>query len=74
VRGIRVNCLVPGAVRTPRQDALWTKFGDHERLMERQALKFRLAPTHLARAALFLASDEASGMTGANLVVDAGLT
>jgi NAD(P)-dependent dehydrogenase (short-subunit alcohol dehydrogenase family) len=71
--GIRVNCIVPGAVRTPRQDALWTKPGDHERLMERQALKFRLDPTHLARAALFLASDEAGGMAGANLVVDAGL-
>jgi NAD(P)-dependent dehydrogenase (short-subunit alcohol dehydrogenase family) len=74
VHSIRVNCVVPGAVRTPRQDALWTKPGDHERLMDRQALKFRLDPTHLARAALFLASDEASGMAGANLVVDAGLT
>jgi NAD(P)-dependent dehydrogenase (short-subunit alcohol dehydrogenase family) len=73
-QGIRVNCLVPGAVRTPRQDALWTKPGDHERLMERQALKFRLDPAHLARATLFLASDEAGGMAGANLVVDAGLT
>jgi NAD(P)-dependent dehydrogenase (short-subunit alcohol dehydrogenase family) len=72
-QGIRVNCIVPGAVRTPRQDALWTKPGDHERLMEQQALKFRLAPAHIARAALFLASDEASGMAGANLVVDAGL-
>jgi NAD(P)-dependent dehydrogenase (short-subunit alcohol dehydrogenase family) len=74
MQGIRVNCMVPGAVRTPRQDALWTKPGDHERLMAQQALKFRLDPTHLARAALFLASDEAGGMAGANLVVDAGLT
>ncbi len=73
-QGIRVNCIVPGAVRTPRQDALWTKPGDHERLMEQQALKFRLDPTHIARAALFLASDEAGGMAGTNLVVDAGLT
>jgi NAD(P)-dependent dehydrogenase (short-subunit alcohol dehydrogenase family) len=73
-QGIRVNCIVPGAVRTPRQDALWTKPGDHERLMERQALKFRLDPTHIARAAVFLASEEAAGMTGANMIVDAGLT
>lgn len=73
LHSIRVNCIVPGAVRTPRQDALWTKPGDHQRLMDQQALKFRLDPTHIARAALFLASSEAAGMTGTNMIVDAGL-
>ena len=39
-----------------------------------QALKFRLDATHVARMALFLGSDESSGCTGANFIVDAGLT
>lgn len=39
-----------------------------------QALKFRLAPVHVAKLALYLGSDESAGCTGANFVVDAGLT
>jgi len=72
-RGIRVNAIVPGAIATPRQKALWdTPEGERE-FLDQQCLKFRLAPDDVARTALFLASDEARGITGQNLIVDAGL-
>ncbi len=72
--GIRVNCIVPGAIRTPRQDALWHSPAASQKFIDDQALKFRLDATHVTRMALFLASDEAAGCTGANFIVDAGLT
>ena len=72
--GIRVNCIVPGAVLTERQKALWLTPEMDRQFIELQALKFRLDATHVARLALFLASEEAAGCTGANFVVDAGLT
>ena len=73
-QGIRVNCIVPGAIRTPRQDALWHTPELNQQFIDLQALKFRLDASHVARMALFLASDEAAGCTGANFVIDAGLT
>jgi NAD(P)-dependent dehydrogenase (short-subunit alcohol dehydrogenase family) len=72
--GIRVNCIVPGAIVTERQLALWTSPEQNQQFIDLQALKFRLNASHVARMALFLASDESGGCTGANFVVDAGLT
>jgi NAD(P)-dependent dehydrogenase (short-subunit alcohol dehydrogenase family) len=72
--GVRVNCIVPGAILTERQRKLWlTPLKDAE-FIALQALKFRLTAEHVARMALFLGSDESSGSTGANFIVDAGLT
>lgn len=72
--GIRVNCIVPGAILTARQEALWLTPELNQQFIDLQALKFRLDASHVARLALFLASDESAGCTGANFVVDAGLT
>lgn len=72
--GIRVNCIVPGAIVTERQLALWTTPEQNQQFIDLQALKFRLDASHVARLALFLGSDESEGCTGANFVVDAGLT
>lgn len=72
--GIRVNCIVPGAILTERQKALWLTPESNQRFIDQQALKFRLDASHVARMALFLASDESGGCTGANFIVDAGLT
>ncbi|GLR86388.1 SDR family NAD(P)-dependent oxidoreductase [Bradyrhizobium iriomotense] len=72
--GIRVNCIVPGAIVTERQLRLWTTPESNQKFIDSQALKFRLDATHVARMALFLGSDESAGCTGANFVVDAGLT
>ncbi|WP_372423552.1 SDR family NAD(P)-dependent oxidoreductase [Salinarimonas chemoclinalis] len=72
--GIRVNCLVPGAILTERQEKLWLTPELNRQFLDLQALKFRLDASHVARMALFLASEESAGCTGANFVVDAGLT
>jgi NAD(P)-dependent dehydrogenase (short-subunit alcohol dehydrogenase family) len=72
--GIRVNCIVPGAILTERQERLWLTPELNQQFIELQALKFRLDASHVARLALFLASDESAGCTGANFIVDAGLT
>lgn len=73
--GIRVNALSPGAVMTHR---LVHRFGTEEAVEE--ALRHlyplgRIGRAHeIANAALFLASEEASFMTGSNLVMDGGYT
>jgi NAD(P)-dependent dehydrogenase (short-subunit alcohol dehydrogenase family) len=72
--GVRVNCLVPGAIRTERQDALWRSPQADAEIIAAQALKVDLTPDHVAAMALFLASDASGGCTGANFLVDAGLT
>jgi NAD(P)-dependent dehydrogenase (short-subunit alcohol dehydrogenase family) len=72
---IRVNTLSPGAVETGR---LIRRFGSMEearRIAGPAHLLGRLAqPEEIARAALFLASDASSFMTGADLLVDGGYT
>lgn len=70
---IRVNCLVPGAIVTERQTALWRNPDEDARFLELQSLKFRLGPQHCARMALWLAADDSDGCTGQNFIVDAGL-
>ena len=71
---IRVNCIVPGAILTERQKQLWLTPELNQQFLDLQALKFRLDASHVAKMALFLGSDESSGCTGANFIVDAGLT
>jgi len=72
--GVRVNCIVPGAILTERQRALWLTPELDAQFIALQSLKLRLTAEHVARLALFLGSDESSGSTGANFIVDAGLT
>lgn len=72
--GVRVNCLVPGAVATERQLALWRTPEMDAEIMAAQALNVRLDAGHVAAMALFLASDQSAGCTGAQFIVDAGLT
>ena len=70
---IRVNSLVPGAVDTPRQRELWITPELEREFLDQQCLKFRLDGDDIARGVLFLASDEARGITGHDLIIDAGL-
>jgi NAD(P)-dependent dehydrogenase (short-subunit alcohol dehydrogenase family) len=71
-RGIRVNTIVPGAVKTPRQDALWHDPAEERRILDAQCLKARVLPADVAALALFLASDDARMITGHDYFVDAG--
>lgn len=69
--GIRVNCVVPGNVRTPRQLKWYTPEGEAE-IVAAQCLKGRLVPEDVAAMVLFLASDDARLITGHEYFVDAG--
>jgi len=68
---IRVNCVVPGNVRTARQLKWYTPEGEAE-IVNAQCLKGRLLPEDIAAMILFLASDDARLMTGHEYFVDAG--
>lgn len=72
-QAIRVNTIVPGAIRTERQALLWDTPEVTQRYLDNQCLKFRLQPEHVARMALFLAADDSEGCTGQNFFVDAGM-
>jgi NAD(P)-dependent dehydrogenase (short-subunit alcohol dehydrogenase family) len=68
---IRVTCVVPGNVRTPRQLKWYTPEGEQE-IVDAQALKGRLVPEDVAALVLFLASDDARLCTGHEYWIDAG--
>jgi len=69
---IRVNCLTPGWVKTPKQVELWlTPEGDADR-QKGQCIKDWVEPPDIARMALFLAADDSRLVTAQNFVVDAG--
>lgn len=72
-RNIRVNALVPGAIVTDRQTTLHRDAAADQAFLDAQCLKFRLDPGHVARATLFLASEDSNGMTGQHILVDAGI-
>jgi NAD(P)-dependent dehydrogenase (short-subunit alcohol dehydrogenase family) len=73
-RGIRVNAICPGPVRTAMTDAFFDteeKWASRRRYMPMGRLG---SPEEVAAVALFLASDEASYVTGAAYTVDGGIT
>jgi NAD(P)-dependent dehydrogenase (short-subunit alcohol dehydrogenase family) len=75
-QGIRVNCLCPGDVDTPMlvadAEARRMSYADYMKGAANRPLGRVGTPEELAKAALFLASDDSSFMTGAALVVDGG--
>jgi NAD(P)-dependent dehydrogenase (short-subunit alcohol dehydrogenase family) len=76
MHGIRVNCLCPGLVDTPLVGDLSRPELQHVRETMRSwhAMERLGRPEEIANCALFLASDEASFVTGSALVVDGGWT
>ncbi|SDC06666.1 NAD(P)-dependent dehydrogenase, short-chain alcohol dehydrogenase family [Mycolicibacterium neoaurum] len=76
--GIRCNALCPGDFESPMLDAFLLSQADPSNArQEFEALyptKRILKPADVANAAVFLASDESSGVNGTSLVVDDGLT
>ncbi|WP_454746689.1 SDR family NAD(P)-dependent oxidoreductase [Ciceribacter selenitireducens] len=72
-KGIRVNAVAPGSVRTPGAEAVITDRGWAER--ESKSLLGRLAePEDVARAVAFLVSSDARCITGVSLKVDCGMS
>lgn len=71
VDGVRVACIVPGNVKTPRQMKWYTPEGEAE-IVAAQCLKGRIEPGDVAALGLFLASDDARFITGHEYFVDAG--
>ncbi len=73
-RNIRSNALLPGATDTPMGDAFMTSPEIREFVTGLYALKRMASPDEIARAALFLASDASSFVTGSSLSVDGGVS
>lgn len=71
-QNIRVNAVLPGVVATPRNASLPADWAKH--LIDQTPLGRIAHPDEIAPAYVFLASDEASFVTGASLVVDGGYT
>jgi NAD(P)-dependent dehydrogenase (short-subunit alcohol dehydrogenase family) len=70
--GIRVNCVMPGAIFTEKQSKLWFTEEYKKEILQRQAIKRMIQPEEVAKLVLFLASDESLAITNQSLVIDAG--
>jgi NAD(P)-dependent dehydrogenase (short-subunit alcohol dehydrogenase family) len=69
--GVRVNAIAPGLVKTDMARALWEP--NEDRMAQAVPMRRLGEPTDIANAALFLASDLSSWITGHTLVVDGGM-
>ena len=69
---IRVNAVAPGWIMTERQLTHWVTPEAEKEIYARQCLKRKMVPDDVSKFVVFLASDEASGMTNQHYVVDGG--
>lgn len=72
IDGIRVNCVMPGAIVTEKQRRLWFTEEYKKQIMASQALKRDIHPEEVAKLTLFLASDESLSITNQSFIIDAG--
>lgn len=73
-RGIRSNCVCPGAVETPMLDTVVSMgLKSREAIAEMHATGKTIQPVEVANLVVFLASDLSSGITGQAIAVDGGL-
>jgi NAD(P)-dependent dehydrogenase (short-subunit alcohol dehydrogenase family) len=74
--GVRVNCICPGRVETPFVSARLKEYPDPEKayheMCSTQAMGRMGTPQEIAAAALYLASDGSSFVTGSELIIDGG--
>jgi NAD(P)-dependent dehydrogenase (short-subunit alcohol dehydrogenase family) len=69
---VRVNCIMPGAIVTERQQRLWLTEEYKAKILANQALKRMILPEEVARLVLFLGSDDSAAITNQSYVIDAG--
>jgi NAD(P)-dependent dehydrogenase (short-subunit alcohol dehydrogenase family) len=69
---IRVNCVLPGAVQTERQEKLWFTDAYKAEILTSQALKKMITPDEVARLVLFLSAEDSSGITNQSFIIDGG--
>lgn len=73
IYNIRVNCVVPGWIITKRQKDLWLTPQIEKETIKRQCIKRLLIPKDISKTVLFFASDQSSGISAQNYVVDGGI-
>src|SRR5258705_10963809 len=74
-QGVRANTISPGAIETRRMLRRYKDMAEARQVMGPKHLLNRLGlPEEIARAAVFLASDASSFMTGSDLLIDGGYT
>lgn len=73
-KGIRVNAVGPGVIRTPLTERYFQDAEFAQRIRDLHALGRWGEPQEIAKAILFLASEEASFVTGTTLLIDGGWT
>jgi D-xylose 1-dehydrogenase len=71
-RNIRINCVVPGCVRTTRQIERWLTPELERVVLDGQCLKRFVEPEDVAKMVAFLASDDSKSCTNQTFVIDAG--
>lgn len=71
-RGVRVNAIAPGLIQTKLSEYYWKDETRRTVQIERQPIRHLGQPDEIAEAAVMLAGDGASYMTGQTLVVDGG--
>ena len=71
-RGIRVNAVSPGPIETPLLNQTFSNPDDKKALVSTVTMGRLGRPEEIAKAIVFLASDDASFITGAELFVDGG--
>ncbi|HKD07349.1 MAG TPA: SDR family oxidoreductase [Bryobacteraceae bacterium] len=72
--GVRVNAIAPGLIQTKLSEYYWKDERRGVAQIERQPIRHLGQPAEIAEAAVMLASDESSFMTGQTLVIDGGYT
>jgi NAD(P)-dependent dehydrogenase (short-subunit alcohol dehydrogenase family) len=72
--GVRVNAIAPGLIQTKLSEYYWKDEARGAAQIERQPIRHLGQPAEIAEAAVMLASEESSFMTGQTLVIDGGYT
>lgn len=73
-QGVRFNAIAPGLIQTDFSEYFWKDERHRDAMLGRQAVRHLGQPDEIGYAALYLASDEASFVTGQVFVIDGGAT